>query len=71
MCELCKYYFTDCIHKSISIMKFFHLLPLFSLSAGYVIPSEEVLEDLSPQKEDQQQKIKDSIHDANGNIQPC
>lgn len=81
MCELCiypffllctlfyKYYFTYCTHKkSISFMKFFHL-PLFSLSAGYVIPSEEVLEGLSL-KENQQQ-IKATVHDGNGNIQPC
>lgn len=51
-------------------MKLFRLLPLLSLGAAFVIPSEEILEDLSLQKEDQQRKIKDSIHDANGNIQP-
>ena len=50
-------------------MKLLHLLPLLPLSAAYVIPSDEVLEDLSLGKDDQQQKIKEPVHDANQNIQ--
>ena len=64
----CKYYLIYCTHRPVAIMKLFHLLPLLSLRAAYVIPSEEVLEDLSLQKEDQQQ-IKETVHDANKNIQ--